>query len=189
MCILRGSIDMHVCIQVIRHYHGHLSAINSICLHPTLDVLMTGGRDAAVRVRKNARTPIAFACAILLHTHIAVDTRERTSCLHKPHVPWPPSNPSACAFVGGMCSIYHTARVAVRTCTATQHTQPACMHTCVRVPHCSFGSTVRLCVRAVCMRSGRGCVKRECVRAWLRIIRDLLCGPGACRPKAVSLQA
>lgn len=37
-------------IQVIRSYHGHLSGVYSIALHPNLDVLMTGGRDSVVRV-------------------------------------------------------------------------------------------------------------------------------------------
>lgn len=32
--------------QVIRHYHGHLSGVFALKLHPTLDVLVTGGRDA-----------------------------------------------------------------------------------------------------------------------------------------------
>ena len=36
--------------KVIRHYHGHLSGVYSCALHPTLDILCTGGRDAAVRV-------------------------------------------------------------------------------------------------------------------------------------------
>ena len=36
--------------KVIRHYHGHLSAVYSLALHPTLDLLVTGGRDAAARV-------------------------------------------------------------------------------------------------------------------------------------------
>lgn len=33
--------------MVIRHYHGHLSAVYCLALHPTLDVLMTGGRDVS----------------------------------------------------------------------------------------------------------------------------------------------
>ena len=37
-------------LQVIRHYHGHLSGVYSCSLHPQLDVLCTGGRDCAVRV-------------------------------------------------------------------------------------------------------------------------------------------
>jgi pleiotropic regulator 1 len=36
--------------KVIRHYHGHLSAVYSMALHPTLDVLITGGRDSVARV-------------------------------------------------------------------------------------------------------------------------------------------
>ncbi|KAJ3566421.1 hypothetical protein NPX13_g7137 [Xylaria arbuscula] len=36
--------------KVIRHYHGHLSGVYTLALHPTLDVLVTGGRDGAVRV-------------------------------------------------------------------------------------------------------------------------------------------
>ena len=36
--------------QVIRHYHGHLSGVFALKLHPTLDVLVTGGRDAVARV-------------------------------------------------------------------------------------------------------------------------------------------
>ena len=37
-------------VQVIRHYHGHLSGVYSLALHPTLDLLMTGGRDSVCRV-------------------------------------------------------------------------------------------------------------------------------------------
>ena len=37
-------------LQVIRHYHGHLSGVYSLALHPTLDLLMTGGRDSVCRV-------------------------------------------------------------------------------------------------------------------------------------------
>ncbi len=33
--------------KVIRHYHGHLSGVYSLSLHPTLDVLVTAGRDAS----------------------------------------------------------------------------------------------------------------------------------------------
>ncbi|BGP33269.1 pre-mRNA-splicing factor prp46 [Rhodotorula toruloides] len=36
--------------KVIRHYHGHLSGVYSLALHPTLDVLITAGRDASARV-------------------------------------------------------------------------------------------------------------------------------------------
>lgn len=37
-------------LQVIRHYHGHLSGVYALALHPQLDVLMTGGRDSVCRV-------------------------------------------------------------------------------------------------------------------------------------------
>ena len=36
--------------KVIRHYHGHLSAVYSMSLHPTIDVLVTAGRDSTARV-------------------------------------------------------------------------------------------------------------------------------------------
>lgn len=36
--------------RVIRHYHGHLSGVYSLALHPTLDVLITSGRDGVARV-------------------------------------------------------------------------------------------------------------------------------------------
>lgn len=36
--------------QVVRHYHGHLSGVFELKLHPTLDLLVTGGRDAVARV-------------------------------------------------------------------------------------------------------------------------------------------
>jgi pleiotropic regulator 1 len=36
--------------KVIRSYHGHLSGVYCLALHPTLDILMTGGRDSVCRV-------------------------------------------------------------------------------------------------------------------------------------------
>lgn len=36
--------------KVIRHYHGHLSAVFCLSLHPILDILITGGRDSVARV-------------------------------------------------------------------------------------------------------------------------------------------
>lgn len=35
---------------MIRHYHGHLSGVYSLVIHPELDLLMTGGRDSVCRV-------------------------------------------------------------------------------------------------------------------------------------------
>lgn len=36
--------------KVIRHYHGHLSAVQALSVHPTLDVLVTCSRDSTARV-------------------------------------------------------------------------------------------------------------------------------------------
>jgi pleiotropic regulator 1 len=36
--------------KVIRHYHGHLSGVYTLALHPRLDLLVTGGRDGVARV-------------------------------------------------------------------------------------------------------------------------------------------
>lgn len=36
--------------KVIRHYHGHLSGVFCINVHPVLDLLVTGGRDSVARV-------------------------------------------------------------------------------------------------------------------------------------------
>ncbi|KAJ1434486.1 WD40-repeat-containing domain protein [Ochromonadaceae sp. CCMP2298] len=36
--------------KVIRHYHGHLSGVFCLELHPVLDILFTGGRDSVTRV-------------------------------------------------------------------------------------------------------------------------------------------
>lgn len=60
-CYFRNSLSQNTCfidalpwnlLQVVRHYHGHLSAIYSLDLHPTIDVLLTCGRDATARVTK-----------------------------------------------------------------------------------------------------------------------------------------
>ena len=37
-------------MQVIRSYHGHLSGVYGLALHPSLDILFSGGRDAVVRM-------------------------------------------------------------------------------------------------------------------------------------------
>ena len=36
--------------KVVRSYHGHLSGVYCIATHPTLDVILTGGRDSVCRV-------------------------------------------------------------------------------------------------------------------------------------------
>ena len=38
-------------LQVVRHYHGHLSGVYCMSLHPTIDVLVTGSRDSTARVQ------------------------------------------------------------------------------------------------------------------------------------------
>ena len=37
-------------VQVIRHYHGHLSGVFALAVHPELPLLMTGGRDSTCRL-------------------------------------------------------------------------------------------------------------------------------------------
>ncbi|MFH4977336.1 hypothetical protein AB6A40_004045 [Gnathostoma spinigerum] len=36
--------------KVIRHYHGHLSGVQDLSVHPTIDILVTCARDATARV-------------------------------------------------------------------------------------------------------------------------------------------
>lgn len=36
--------------KVVRQYHGHLSGVQSLALHPEKDLLVTGGRDATARL-------------------------------------------------------------------------------------------------------------------------------------------
>jgi pleiotropic regulator 1 len=56
------SVVAHlIVIQVIRNYHGHLSGVYSLALHPTLPLLVTGGRDSAVRVW-DIRTRLQVHC-------------------------------------------------------------------------------------------------------------------------------
>ena len=49
-CWLAYGCVLWVPMQVIRHYHGHLSGCYALALHPKLDLLMTGGRDSVCRV-------------------------------------------------------------------------------------------------------------------------------------------
>lgn len=50
--------------KVIRHYHGHLSGVYSLDIHPTLDVLVTAGRDATARVSTAHLAPaVILICA------------------------------------------------------------------------------------------------------------------------------
>jgi len=36
--------------KVVGEYHGHSSRVYTFALHPTLDVLVSGGRDGTIRV-------------------------------------------------------------------------------------------------------------------------------------------
>jgi pleiotropic regulator 1 len=46
---------------VIRSYHGHLSGVYALALHPELPFLVTGGRDSAVRLW-DIRTRLQVHC-------------------------------------------------------------------------------------------------------------------------------
>jgi pleiotropic regulator 1 len=45
----------------VRQYHGHLSGVFSCALHPDLDLLVTGGRDATARIW-DIRTKVQVGC-------------------------------------------------------------------------------------------------------------------------------
>ena len=50
--------------KAIRSYHGHLSGVYSVALHPTLDLLITGGRDSTARVNTaSPRCPTVVECS------------------------------------------------------------------------------------------------------------------------------
>ena len=36
--------------KVVRHYYGHTLGVYAIALHPTLNLIATGGRDSIVRL-------------------------------------------------------------------------------------------------------------------------------------------
>ena len=60
--------------KVIRHYHGHLSGVYALDIHPTLDVLVTSGRDATARV--SSLDSLSFSlcvCLRLLHQQHVTD--------------------------------------------------------------------------------------------------------------------
>ena len=64
--------------RVIRHYHGHLSGVYTLSLHPTLNILFTGGRDSAVRVwdiRTKAQVQVLSG-----HKHTGLSFAECAKC-------------------------------------------------------------------------------------------------------------
>jgi pleiotropic regulator 1 len=46
--------------KVVRHYHGHLSGVFDLKIHPTLDLIVTGGRDSVARVANSLRNALTF---------------------------------------------------------------------------------------------------------------------------------
>ena len=79
------------CPQVIRHYHGHLSAVHTMAIHPTIDVLITGGRDSAARVGAHRRGMICVHCNPTYHpppprTDTSPSLATRTHALQLSHV-------------------------------------------------------------------------------------------------------
>ena len=46
----RTNIWVKKYFPFFRHYHGHLSAVYDLALHPTIDVLVSCGRDSTARV-------------------------------------------------------------------------------------------------------------------------------------------
>jgi WD40 repeat protein len=59
--------------KVIRHYHGHLSGVYALSLHPTLDILVTSGRGASARVW-DMRTKVSVLFWTLGHTRWCLRT-------------------------------------------------------------------------------------------------------------------
>lgn len=62
--------------QVVRDYYGHLSGVYCISVHPTLDLIMTGGRDGSVRVRTRRRPHLPPLLGRRAYTH----THTHTQC-------------------------------------------------------------------------------------------------------------
>jgi pleiotropic regulator 1 len=50
--------------KVVRNYHGHLSGVFDLKIHPTLDVIVTGGRDCVARV---GTLPCRMSSYVLSH--------------------------------------------------------------------------------------------------------------------------
>lgn len=48
--VIYSEIEIFLLLKVIRSYHGHLSGVYCLALHPNIDILLTGGRDSVCRV-------------------------------------------------------------------------------------------------------------------------------------------
>lgn len=62
--------------RVIRYYHGHLSGVYSVALHPALDVLFTGGRgDGRNAMSKSSRLELGSRGALygIGNLHLSAD--------------------------------------------------------------------------------------------------------------------
>lgn len=73
-------------LQVIRHYHGHLSAVYAMDLHPTIDVLVTCGRDATARVCVIMMMTLSYSCVTMMMTLIILSRVIMTMTLITHHV-------------------------------------------------------------------------------------------------------
>ena len=71
---------------MIRHYHGHLSGVYALAVHPTLDVLMTGGRDSVCRVW-DMRTKCAPRPRLSLEKRRRLDLIVRLGHAHQVRAP------------------------------------------------------------------------------------------------------
>ena len=61
--------------KVVRHYHGHLSAVQALAVHPTLDVLITTSRDSTARV-----SSFIFQISIILGVGYANQSTDPLFC-------------------------------------------------------------------------------------------------------------
>ena len=61
--------------KVFRHYHGHLSGVYSLSLHPTLDVLVTAGRDTSARVWDMRTIAQIHVLLVSWHTATVADVK------------------------------------------------------------------------------------------------------------------
>ncbi|XP_044714788.1 WD domain, g-beta repeat domain-containing protein [Hirsutella rhossiliensis] len=97
--------------KVIRHYHGHLSGVYTLSLHPTLDVLVTGGRDGVARVwDMRTRSNIHVLSG---HTQTVADVKCQEA---DPQVITGPSTPPLCYLAAGK-AMWHNAIINTRGVT------------------------------------------------------------------------
>ncbi|KAJ6611607.1 WD40-repeat-containing domain protein [Mycena sp. CBHHK59/15] len=74
--------------KIIRHYHGHLSGVYTLSLHPTLDVLVTADRDASAQVRDmrtKAQIHVLSGHTATVADVIAGSMDSTVRCVFRPH--------------------------------------------------------------------------------------------------------